>query len=180
MIVLVGPGGNGGGGLACARLVAVAGADVRVALETDKSALAHVPTLQIDALGPSGVSVDAEAADVAAADLVVDALLGYSGRGAPIGRIGELIEASEGRRVLALDSPTGLELASARVSGSQVAAEATMTLALPEAGLRSPEPRHWSGVRCSPTFPFPRPSTSAWGWTTDHHSENRPWSRSRG
>lgn len=139
VVVLAGPGGNGGGGLVCARHLAVAGADVCVALGTGKAALGHVPTLQIDALGPGGVSVDAEAADVAAADLVVDALLGYSGRGAPIGRMGELTEASEGRRVLALDSPTGLELASGTVPGSHVAAEVTMTLALPKSGLRAPK-----------------------------------------
>jgi NAD(P)H-hydrate epimerase len=139
VVVLAGPGGNGGGGLVCARHLAVAGADVRVALGTGRAALAEVPTRQLDSIGPSGVSTDADSGDVASADLVVDALLGYSGRGAPRGRMAELAEASHGRKVLALDSPTGLELATGAVPGVHVRADVTMTLALPKDGLRAPQ-----------------------------------------
>ncbi len=136
IVVLAGPGGNGGGGLVSARHLAVAGADVGVALGAEAAALADVPARQLAALTPTGVPLDAGVDDVRSADLVVDALLGYSGTGAPQGRMHELVEASAGRRVLALDSPTGLELSSGTVPGAHVTAEATMTLALPKRGLR--------------------------------------------
>ena len=45
------------------------------------------------------------------AELVLDGLLGYSQAGPPRRPAARLIQASAGRRVLALDVPSGLELA---------------------------------------------------------------------
>lgn len=69
------------------------------------------------------------------ADLVVDALLGYGQRGAPDAETAALIRLTEGQPTVALDTPSGLELATGRVHTPAVRAEATMTLAAPKAGL---------------------------------------------
>jgi len=71
------------------------------------------------------------------ADLVVDALIGYSLRGAPRGRTAELIGLCNGsaRRVLALDVPSGRDATTGEAPGSVVRPERTMTLALPKTGL---------------------------------------------
>jgi NAD(P)H-hydrate epimerase len=68
-------------------------------------------------------------------DLVLDALLGYGQHGDPYGDAAELIRWSQGRRVLALDVPSGLELSTEKLRTPHVTAEATMTLAAPKAGL---------------------------------------------
>ena len=68
-------------------------------------------------------------------ELVLDALLGYSQQGAPRGAAVELVDWSAGRRVLALDVPSGLELATGTLHRAHVVAEATMTLAAPKAAL---------------------------------------------
>lgn len=56
-----------------------------------------------------------------------------------------LIEWTSGRRVLALDVPSGLEPASGSLHEPHVRAEATLTLALPKHGLRGAEVREAVG-----------------------------------
>ncbi len=70
--------------------------------------------------------------DVATADLVVDALLGYSQRGSPRPAAARLIAAAAAARVVALDVPSGLELSRGVLHEPHVRAEATMTLAAPK------------------------------------------------
>jgi hypothetical protein len=72
-----------------------------------------------------------------AADLVVDALIGYSLKGDPKGRTAELIiwANREAAPVLALDTPSGLDVTTGDPADPCVRAEATMTLALPKVGL---------------------------------------------
>lgn len=137
--VLAGTGGNGGGGLVAARHLHVAGADVRVALAAPADRLALVPRAQLDILTrlglPMGVGADAVPE---ACDLALDAVLGYSQEGDPSGEAAVLIERSSAFRVLSLDVPSGLELATGLVRSPHTIAEATLTLALPKDGLRAP------------------------------------------
>jgi NAD(P)H-hydrate epimerase len=133
--VLAGSGGNGGGGLVAARHLANRGVDVTVTLGQPASALGPVPAHQYDTLERMGVPVvDASHG----AEVVVDALIGYSLRGAPRGRVGELVGriGEVGDRVVALDTPSGLNVTDGSVPGSAVTADATLTLALPKIGLR--------------------------------------------
>ena len=60
-------------------------------------------------------------------------------RGAPRGRIGELIEELTGSSatIVSLDTPSGLDVTEGSSPGAAVAAAATLTLALPKVGLRS-------------------------------------------
>lgn len=64
-------------------------------------------------------------------------LLGYSQAGPPRLDAAGLIAASAAARVLALDVPSGLELATGSLHEPHVRAEATMTLAAPKEGLRA-------------------------------------------
>jgi NAD(P)H-hydrate epimerase len=86
-----------------------------------------------------GLDVQARPAALGPADLVVDGLLGYSQAGSPRGATAQLIEATAGRRILALDVPSGLELATGTLHTPHVVAEATLTLAAPKHGLRAPD-----------------------------------------
>ncbi|MCP4246173.1 MAG: hypothetical protein GY778_03910 [bacterium] len=73
----------------------------------------------------------------APADLVIDALIGYSLLGNPRGRIAELIEwtAQEDPAVLSLDTPSGLDVTTGIPGVPCVSAAATLTLAAPKTGL---------------------------------------------
>ena len=71
------------------------------------------------------------------ADLVVDALIGYSLRGDPTGRAAELIAWANQQPapVLALDGPSGLDVTTGIAGTPHVQATATLALALPKIGL---------------------------------------------
>lgn len=138
ILVLAGPGGNGGGAMVAARHLAVAGAEARVLLGEPPARLAPVPRRQHDILRRMGLDVQVGGAAFGQADLVVDGLLGYSQAGPPHGGAARLIEGTTGRRALALDVPSGLELATRTLHTPHVVAEATLTLAAPKQGLRAP------------------------------------------
>jgi NAD(P)H-hydrate epimerase len=141
VVVLAGGGGNGGGGLVAARHLAAAGAAVSVALDRPAAALAPVPRRQHALARAADVPISDRGVPDDEPDLVIDALLGYGQTGEPRGRTAELIEWTAGRPVLALDVPSGLELASASLHDPHVRALATVTLALPKEGLRIPGAR---------------------------------------
>ena len=131
--VLAGPGGNGGGGLVAGRHLANRGCQVQIVL-SEPGRLTPVPAHQADILARMGVTI---ARQPATADLVIDALIGYSLRGDPAGAAAELITWATGQAapVLALDTPSGLDLTTGVAGTPAVRATATLTLALPKAGL---------------------------------------------
>lgn len=132
--IACGSGGNGGGGMVAARHLANADVDVVVTTSRPGADLAGVPAQQFDILRRMGVPTSA---DIGAADVRIDALLGYSLRGAPRGRAAELIaQLSDSGPVVALDTPSGLDVSTGSAPGTVVTAAATMTLALPKVGLR--------------------------------------------
>ncbi|MCI0484592.1 MAG: NAD(P)H-hydrate epimerase [candidate division NC10 bacterium] len=136
IMVLTGPGGNGGGGLVAARHLANAGAIVGISLGKPPEGTAPVTAEQLAIVRALGISVSLESPGKDQCDLVIDALLGYSQRGVPRARFAELITWSKGHRVLALDVPSGLESSTGDLHDPHVLAEATLTLALPKATLR--------------------------------------------
>ena len=131
--VLAGPGGNGGGGMVAARHLANRGSQVSVVL-SDPGALTPVPAHQADILGRMGAII---AEEPTPADLVVDALIGYSIHGSPAGPAAVLIEWANAQPspILALDAPSGLDVTTGAQGTPTVQATATMTLALPKVGL---------------------------------------------
>jgi NAD(P)H-hydrate epimerase len=137
IVVLAGPGGNGGGGMVAARHLLDAGADVEVALATDR--LTGTPRRQLKILRALGLEPHLGPLGDRDPDLVLDALLGYSQNGPPRGRAEELIRWASGRRTFSLDVPSGLELQTGTLHAPHVTAEETVTLALPKQGLKGPE-----------------------------------------
>ena len=131
--VLAGPGGNGGGGMVAARHLANRGCQVQIVL-SEPDRLTPVPAHQADILTRMGVTIASRAPT---ADLVVDALIGYSLRGDPAGTAAQLITWANGQAapVLALDTPSGLDLTTGTAGSPTVGASATLTLALPKIGL---------------------------------------------
>ena len=146
VLVLAGTGNNAGGGLAAARHLASWGVSVEVVLARPILRLRPAPCQQLDLALASGVSVAVAEHDrahpeiaelVRRSDLVVDALIGYSLRGAPdddYRRLIELAGTGEGP-VLSLDLPSGVDATSGERPGAAIAADATLTLALPKTGL---------------------------------------------
>jgi NAD(P)H-hydrate epimerase len=162
--VLAGRGGNGGGGLAAARRLFIWGADVSVVLAQAREALRGVPLRQLtslDRLGVPVVAVDGAAqpsasaaavdATLRAAEVVLDALIGCSLQGPPREPIAALIRAANAATatslggILARDLPSGLGGDSGEPSDPTIHATATLTPALPKAGLLRPAARPWVG-----------------------------------
>ncbi len=138
--VLAGSGGNGGGGLCCARHLHNRGIEVSIALDRDPAALRGAARNQMGILRAAGAqSLARSEAGVALrrASLVVDALMGYGLRGAATGRAAELIDLCNliTAQVVALDVPSGLNATTGEAPGPVVRANRTLTLALPKTGL---------------------------------------------
>jgi NAD(P)H-hydrate epimerase len=130
--VLAGSGGNGAGGLAAARLLHAAGAEVVVRTTGEP----RLPG-QLDVLAAAGVDVAPFDLGTTPGDVVIDAMLGS---GAQPGIRGQ-VEAAVGwlrshqTRVVALDLPSGM-LADEGLRGPCVTADITVTLGAPKVGLR--------------------------------------------
>jgi NAD(P)H-hydrate epimerase len=142
VVVLAGAGGNGGGGIACARHLHNRGFSISILLDRDPATLIGAPAAQLAILAASGLRPAAPSTAsrlLDRADLVVDALIGYGLQSVPRGRTAELIElcnASAGL-ILALDVPSGLDATSGEAPGPVVQPNRTLTLALPKSGLAS-------------------------------------------
>ena len=101
---------------------------------TARDDLGEVPTAQAEVLRAMDIPFSHDPID---ADLVIDALIGYSLSGDPRDRTAELIEWANHQPspVLSLDTPSGLDTTLGIIGDPCVRATATMTLALPKSGL---------------------------------------------
>jgi NAD(P)H-hydrate epimerase len=145
ILVLAGPGGNGGGGMVAARHLANRGHDVHVILAKPAALLSGVPARQLDILTRMGVPVSSATPPLSLSlvegfgdiDLIVDALIGYSLIGDPTDPIAALISWANTQLapVLSVDTPSGLNVTTGIPASPCVQATATLTLALPKTGL---------------------------------------------
>jgi NAD(P)H-hydrate epimerase len=139
--VLAGTGGNGGGALVCARRLHNYGALVQVFVTRPDADFTPIPAHQLDILHRMKIAVvSAEAITQAAPpDLIIDGIIGYSLKGGPRGTASDLIRWANSQDVpiLALDAPSGVDTTTGTVFDPAIQATATMTLALPKAGLRA-------------------------------------------
>jgi len=151
IVVLAGPGNNGGDGLVAARRLAQAGAAVVVALvaadarpstpdaarnwdrivRNPRITIVHVPVARDVAMLGQGIEKAA---------IVVDALLGTGVRGElrePIRSAVELVNRARAAMVpvLAIDTPTAIDLTSGDPSDPAVRADLTVTFHRPKTGL---------------------------------------------
>lgn len=127
VLVLCGPGNNGGDGFVAARLLQAAGWPVRVALAGDRTALRGDAAWA--AQGWAGPIESADPAAVTQVGLVVDALLGAGLNRAPDAAMEALIQAvnAAAAQVCAIDVPTGLDGATGQHPGAVVRADLTVT-----------------------------------------------------
>ena len=147
VLVLVGPGNNGGDGLVAARHLRRWGAEVTAylvlrALEDDpKLRLAEEAGVVIRA-GSDGSCTDALDSELARARLVIDAVLG-TGRARPLEgpiaavmlRLGKAKSRRAGQMlVLALDLPTGMDADTGQLDQASPPADVTVALGYPKRG----------------------------------------------
>ena len=145
VVVLAGPGNNGGDGLVAARRLLSWGADVTVYLTRDRVGDPNLDSV-VARCAPVVSADEADflrrlAADLGRAQVVVDALLG-TGRSRPIAGVVETVLRALSRarverpdlRLLAVDLPTGLDADTGLADTECVAADVTVALGYPKVG----------------------------------------------
>lgn len=141
VLVLAGTGGNGGGGLVCARHLHNWGVEIVIFITAPHSSFRKVPAIQLGIVTRLRVPVThyVEGARLPSADLIIDAVIGYSLRGAPKGEAADLISDANahGAPILSLDIPSGLDATTGAIYKPAIEATATLTLALPKTGLQT-------------------------------------------
>jgi len=142
--VLCGRGNNGGGGMVAARHLHNRGADVHIIRLAGE--LKDIPAKQWHILENMELRNEPYF-DLAEADIILDALIGYGLQGDPRPEVAVWIEKINAAKkpVLALDAPSGLDTTSGALSRLTVRADATMTLALPKIGLMNESARPFIG-----------------------------------
>ena len=145
VVVLAGPGNNGGDGLVAARRLLSWGANVTVYLTRDRSGDSNLDGV-VARCAPVVSADEADfsrrlAADLGGAQVVVDALLG-TGRSRPISGVVKTVLRALSRarqersflRLLAVDLPSGLDADTGQADPECVAADVTVALGYPKAG----------------------------------------------
>ncbi|MDP2865909.1 MAG: NAD(P)H-hydrate epimerase [Elusimicrobiota bacterium] len=157
VVLCCGKGNNGGDGLAAARYLKLAGADVKVfILPPKETGYGELVVKNLEAAKAAGVpaamtgreNLDALAAEFAAADLLLDCLLGVSAVGKPTGpahRVIQLMNKS-GRPIIAVDIPSGLSPDTGHHSGVYIMAKLTLTLGFAKSGLMAAHAQKNTGL----------------------------------
>ena len=136
--VFAGRGGNGGGGLACARHLANRGRLHSVVCSREREAFNGAAANQLNLLDEMDVPISFNDPVVPdAADLLVDSLIGYGLTGSPRDVVATLITKMNESvaPVVSLDVPSGVDATTGKTPGVSVDATRTLTLALPKTGL---------------------------------------------
>ena len=145
VLVLAGGGHNGGDGLAVARQLHLRGRTVRVELWASEDRLAEDTSVQLRAVRGLGIPVEVlpigqPVAALGEGTVVIDALLG-TGASAPLrAELAHRLDAvrrcviAEDRVVVALDGPTGLDLATGEADPATLPASVTLTFAARKPG----------------------------------------------
>jgi NAD(P)H-hydrate epimerase len=167
VVVLAGTGNNAGGGLVAARRLAGWGADVRVAFARPIVRLRPGACAQLEPLLAAGVRTAVAghdrpyhelAGDIRRSDAVIDALIGYSLRGAPDDAYQSLIgiAALGDKLLISLDVPTGIDATTGARPGAAVSADITLALALPKRGTELDAGQRFAGTRYLADIGIPR------------------------
>lgn len=164
IVIVCGPGNNGGDGAVAARHLDAWGCAVKVVWLADRARLQGAPAAHWDVLDRSGIdqicSAGAQgvASRLADADWAVDGLFG-TGLSRPVdGAMRRAIETlnDSGKPILALDLPSGLDCDSGRPLGAAVRAVATASFVAPKIGFAAPGAAEFTGAVEIVDVGFPR------------------------
>lgn len=156
VLVVCGPGHNGGDGLVVARHLKCAGIEVHVANLGDVSKRAPLTTIQLKRALASGVGeLEAQVLEpfIERASLIVDAIFGIGLARDVDGAFASVIDGLNTSRVpvVSLDTPSGLDADRGLALGTAVRAEMTITFGLAKRGFFVNEgPKHTGRVRVVP------------------------------
>jgi ADP-dependent NAD(P)H-hydrate dehydratase / NAD(P)H-hydrate epimerase len=139
VVVLAGAGGNGGDALYAAARLAARGAHVDALLLSDSVDTAALAALRAAGGRVGAAGGDGDAVSLAAADLVIDGMVGIGATGAlrdPMARLASLVasEAADAT-VVAVDVPSGIDASTGEVAGAAVRADVTVTFGALKIGL---------------------------------------------
>jgi hydroxyethylthiazole kinase-like uncharacterized protein yjeF len=142
VLILCGPGNNGGDGLAAARLLDEADYPVTALLSVEPNQLKGDALAQYRRLAETEVRLytagqkgyERTLQRMEDFDIVVDALLGTGSKGEPEGEILRLVQATNEAMafIIAADIPTGIDCDTGIAEGSYVSANVTVTFGLPK------------------------------------------------
>ena len=138
VVVICGPGNNGGDGLCVARLLHLAGFGVTVGLIGDALARSTETRQELEIATSYGVPILDLADCPSQPTTVIDALLGIGGQRAPAGQFLDAVRYINGAtaaRVLAVDIPSGVSANTGETPGEAVQADTTVTFAYTKVGL---------------------------------------------
>jgi ADP-dependent NAD(P)H-hydrate dehydratase / NAD(P)H-hydrate epimerase len=136
VVLLVGSGSNGGDALYAGARLADRGARVR-AVPADPQRAHAAGLTALEAAGGWALSAKDGVAEIEAADLVVDGILGIGGRGGLRAAAVKLADAARDRRTVAVDLPSGVDADTGKVGKSAIRADATVTFGGLKPGLVS-------------------------------------------
>jgi len=158
VLILAGRGNNGGDGFVVARHLTMDGVRADVVLLAARDQVRGDAGTNLDILermgfeirvldGPAGGIVAQLEPLLAAADLVVDGLLGTGTRGEIRQPYADIIDAvnAAGRPVLAIDIPSGMDCDTGRPLGPTIRATRTVTMAALKTGFEQPGAAAYTG-----------------------------------
>lgn len=149
--ICCGKGNNGGDGFVIARHLENAGVDVRVLLSCDPTSLTGDAAANFRIIERAGIPLVLPSVDwnnqLAGVDWIVDALLGTGTQGVirePFVGCINSINAS-GKKVFAVDLPSGLDCNTGQPLGACVQATHTVTFVSRKVGFHQPDAARWTG-----------------------------------
>jgi len=137
IVILSGTGGNGGGGICAARHLANRNVNITLCI-TNIEKLREVPKYQRKIYQSTlGKEIKVKNIERLKPDLIIDGIIGYSLKSAPVGKALEMINWANRQeaKVLSLDVPSGVDSSTGETYGKFIKADRTLTLALPKSGL---------------------------------------------
>ena len=139
IVVVCGPGNNGGDGYVVARLALEAGRNVRVVRLPEHSPATPSAQRARDEFRQRNGPVEAFVDTLPPADLIIDALFGIGLARPPEGAAKTLIEAinAHGAPRLSLDVPSGIDADTGAMPGVAVRASRTLEFIVPKPGLHT-------------------------------------------
>lgn len=154
VVLLAGPGNNGGDACVVARHLANAGVDVEIVATRALEALrgdAAIMRRAIERMGLPIVGVEDASSAIERATLIVDGLCGTGFRSPMSAEIAGIVRSANARRAsgaartVALDLPSGLDADSGAPFDPTVAADVTLSFAARKLGFDAREARPWIG-----------------------------------